>query len=200
MTDWQKAAEQAIRAERQALAEMERCIASPDFAATFHAIMSLKGKIVVTGIGKSGHVAKKIAATFHSTRQRAIFMHPAEAAHGDMGLVGVDDLILMLSNSGETDELELILDYAARWQISVIMITSRPDARLARRADVRLTIPRVPEGCPIEKVPMASAMCQMAAGDALAAALIRARGVTRRDFEDVHHGGYLSGRARSEAA
>lgn len=193
------AAVSTIEAKLKALAALRSLFAEADFHAACNALEDCAGRAVVTGMGKSGHVARKLAATFQSTGQRAVFLHPAEAAHGDMGIIEPDDIVLMISNSGETDELFTVMDHVKARGNRVIMITSRADATLAARADIVLPIPAMPEGDPIGKAPMASITCQLAVGDALAAALMAARGFTAQDFAAVHHGGYL-GRSLNQVA
>lgn len=165
------------------------------------AILGLKctgARVIVTGLGKSGHVARKIAATLQSTGQPAAFLHPAEAAHGDMGIIRDGDLILALSNSGETDELARVLDYAQDRYVPCFVITSNPAGALARRADGVIITPALPEGDPIGLAPMASTCAQLAVGDAIAAALMSRRGFTPADFARYHHGGYLGRKAKGE--
>lgn len=198
MAEHMSAARASIDAKIVALEGLRETLNGNAIGAALMAI-ACHGKVIVTGIGKSGHVGRKICATFQSTGQPAAFLHPAEAAHGDLGMIGPGDTILMLSNSGETDELEVIMDYALSLAIPVIMITSRVEARLARRADIVLAIPRTPEGDPIGRAPMASTTAQLAMGDALAAALMASRGFSPADFAKLHHGGYL-GRVLAEVA
>lgn len=181
----------SIEAKINSLCQMRELPASLAFGCAVAAIENACETLICTGMGKSGHVARKLAATFQSTGQRAVFMHPAEAAHGDMGLVRHGDIVLMISNSGETDELIPVLEYAKSLDVGVILITSRPEAILAQQADIVLALPAVAEGDTIDKAPMASICCQLAAGDALAAALMAARGFTAADFAAIHHGGYL---------
>ena len=154
------------------------------------------GRIVVSGIGKSGHVARKIAATLASTGSPAIFVHPSEASHGDLGMVQPGDAAILLSNSGETTELADLVAYAKRFGLPVIAVTARPGSTLAKAADVVLTLPRAPEACAVTSAPTTSAIMQMAVGDALAVALLTRRGFTATDFHAYHPGGQLGAQLR----
>lgn len=149
------------------------------------------GRVVVTGMGKSGHVGRKIAATFASTGTPSQFVHPAEASHGDLGMITEDDAILALSNSGETPELSDVLSYAKRYDIPVVAITARPDSTLARVAQVTLTLPDQPEAASMGLAPTTSTTMAMALGDALAVALLERKGFTASDFRLFHPGGKL---------
>src|ERR1044072_5972941 len=177
-------------------------LAASDTADTLTAVSSLwlcEGKVIVTGMGKCAHVGRKIAATFQSTGTPAAFLHPAEAAHGDMGMIGPKDVLLALSNSGETDELRPVMNYCQSHKIEVVAITSRPESWFAQTAKIAVILPTVREGCPIGKAPMASSIMMMAVGDAFAARLMTMRGFGADDFLALHHGGYL-GRALSAVA
>ncbi|MCB8839410.1 KpsF/GutQ family sugar-phosphate isomerase [Aurantimonas sp. VKM B-3413] len=166
-----------------------------DMAASFDRALDLiaavKGRIIVTGVGKSGHIGTKIAATFASTGTPAFFVHPSEANHGDLGMIGRDDAILAMSWSGETAELKGIVAYSRRFRIPLVAVTSRPDSTLAREADERLILPRVAEACPHGLAPTTSTTLQVALGDALAVALLERRGFTPGDFRIFHPGGQL---------
>jgi arabinose-5-phosphate isomerase len=142
-------------------------------------------------MGKSGHVARKIAATFASTGQPAQFVHPAEANHGDMGMITEDDLVIALSNSGETQELAGLLDYAKRFHIPLVSLTRKKESTLSRLADLSLVIPDYPEACPMGLAPTTSTTMMMALGDALAIALLKAKGFSEQDFKVYHPGGNL---------
>ena len=159
----------------------------------FHA----KGKIVCTGMGKSGHVARKIAATLASTGSPALFVHPAEASHGDLGMVGAGDVVLALSKSGEARELADILAYAKRFDIPLLALTAAPDSALGRTADLVLLLPDAPEGASEISAPTTSTTLQMAMGDALAIALLERRGFTAGDFRVFHPGGTLGAMLRT---
>ena len=167
-----------------------------DFAAALDLIHAAKGRLAVTGMGKSGHVARKIAATFSSTGTPALFVHPAEASHGDLGMISRDDVILALSKSGETAELGDLLAYAARFSIPVIAITSSAQSALAKAARVALTLPDIAEACGETFAPTTSTTMMMALGDALAVALLRARGFSSSDFQGFHPGGRLGAALR----
>ncbi|WP_240048278.1 KpsF/GutQ family sugar-phosphate isomerase [Crenalkalicoccus roseus] len=149
------------------------------------------GRVVVTGMGKSGHVARKIAATLASTGTPALFVHPAEASHGDLGMMVPGDAVLALSNSGETPELADLVAHTRRFALPLVAITGREASALARAADVVLLLPPAPEACPMGLAPTTSTTLQMALGDALAVALLTRRGFTPADFRVFHPGGRL---------
>ena len=149
------------------------------------------GRVVVSGLGKSGHVARKIAATFASTGTPAFFLHPAEAGHGDLGSVGPHDVALVLSWSGETLELRALVEYARRFGNKLVAVTAMPESSLARQADIVLALPEAAEACPHGLAPTTSTLMQLALGDALAVALLEARGFTAEDFHRFHPGGKL---------
>ncbi|MBV7408224.1 SIS domain-containing protein [Maritimibacter sp. DP1N21-5] len=157
---------------------------------------SITGRVIVAGVGKSGHIARKIAATLASTGTPAQFVHPTEASHGDLGMVTPADACIVISNSGETTELADLVTYARRFAIPLIAITSRADSTLAREADVVLTLPDVPEACPLGIVPTTSTTATLALGDALAVALMNARGFGTEEFEVFHPGGKLGTRLK----
>jgi arabinose-5-phosphate isomerase len=154
----------------------------------------IDGRVVVSGMGKSGHVARKVAATLASTGTPALFIHPAEAAHGDLGMVTAGDAFLMLSNSGETVELAHLVAHAGRFGLPLVAITARAESALARAADVLLLLPAAPEACPMGLAPTTSTTLQIALGDALAVALLTRRGFTASDFHVFHPGGRLGSR------
>ena len=154
-------------------------------------IAGAPGRVAVTGIGKSGLVARKIAATLSSTGRPAFFLHPAEASHGDLGMVTTGDVVLALSWSGETPELRDVIHHCARFDLPLIAVTSEPASALARAADVALVMPKAEEACPNRLAPTTSTTMQMAFGDALAIALLEARGFSARDFRTFHPGGRL---------
>jgi len=161
------------------------------FAAAIELIRAAQGRVIVTGMGKSGHVARKIAATFASTGTPAFFVHPAEASHGDLGMVANNDVVIALSWSGETAELKNITDYSRRHNIGLIAMTANPDSTLAKNADVVLALPQAREACPHNLAPTTSALMQLALGDALAIALLESHGFTAVDFGMLHPGGKL---------
>ena len=152
---------------------------------------SCKGRIVVSGIGKSGHIARKIAATFASTGSPAFFVHPAEASHGDLGMVTRDDVFVALSNSGETDELLTIVPIVKRTGAKLIALTGAPNSSLAKLADAHLDTSVEKEACPLNLAPTTSTTAALAMGDALAVALLDARGFQAKDFQRSHPGGRL---------
>jgi arabinose-5-phosphate isomerase len=159
-------------------------------------IRDARGRVIVTGMGKSGHVARKIAATLASTGTPGFFVHPSEASHGDLGMITADDVILALSWSGETAELKDLTDYSRRFRIGLISVTAYPDSALAHAADVILTLPQAREACPHNLAPTTSSLMQHALGDALAIALMESRGFTAPDFGIFHPGGRLGTRLR----
>lgn len=155
-----------------------------------------KGRVIVTGMGKSGHIAGKIAATLSSTGTPAQFVHPAEASHGDLGMITVDDVILALSKSGETTEFHPLIDYALRFEIPIIAITANEESTLAKAATHLLQLPNAQEACPNGLAPTTSTTLQLALGDALAVALLEKRGFTATDFKIFHPGGKLGAMLR----
>jgi arabinose-5-phosphate isomerase len=157
-------------------------------------LAAVTGRIVVTGMGKSGHIGRKIAATLASTGSPALFVHPAEASHGDLGMIAPADAILALSNSGETPELSDILAYARRFAIPLVAVTSRAESTLARHADVALVLPAAPEACPMGLAPTTSTTLMLALGDAIAVALLARKGFSASDFRVFHPGGRLGQR------
>ena len=161
------------------------------FARAVEMILAANGRVIVTGMGKSGHIGRKIAATLASTGQPAYFVHPGEASHGDLGMIQQGDVVLALSWSGETSELADIITYSRRFQIGLISITSKSDSALGSEADVCLALPKSEEACPNGLAPTTSTTMQLALGDALAVALLEAKGFTAQDFRVFHPGGKL---------
>lgn len=161
------------------------------FSAAVARLVAVKGRVIVTGIGKSGHVGQKIAATFASTGTPAFFVHPSEASHGDLGMITRDDLILALSWSGETVELKPLIIYSRRFNVPLVSLTSRPESALAQQSDIALILPRAKEACPHGLAPTTSTTMQLALGDCLAIALLEAKGFTAHDFKIFHPGGSL---------
>ncbi len=185
---------QALAVETQALSALQQRIAGPmadAFARAVAAMLECRGRVVVMGMGKSGHVGRKIAATLASTGTPAMFVHPAEASHGDLGMVTPSDIVLAISNSGESDELAAILPVLKRLGVMLIAITGRADSNLARHAELVLDGAVAQEACPLNLAPTASTTAQMALGDALAVALLDARGFKEEDFARSHPGGSL---------
>ena len=163
----------------------------PEFAEAVKAVLSCTGRVVVMGMGKSGHIGRKIAATLASTGTPAIFVHPGEASHGDLGMIMATDVVLAISNSGESEELTVILPTLKRLQVVVIALTGGVQSALARHADVVLDSSVSQEACPLNLAPTASTTAQLAMGDALAVALLDARGFKPEDFARSHPGGSL---------
>ncbi len=162
-----------------------------DFVAACNMMLECQGRIVVIGMGKSGHIGGKIAATLASTGTTAFFVHPAEASHGDLGMIKAVDLVLILSNSGETDEVNIILPQLKRLGVRLIAMTGNPASKLARHADVHLDVSVKKEACPLGLAPTSSTTAALVMGDALAISLLEERGFTREDFALSHPAGKL---------
>ncbi|WP_062206200.1 SIS domain-containing protein [Aureimonas sp. AU12] len=195
----QQSALRTVRTEANALDALAAALDGEMGAAFERAlglIAAVSGRLIVTGIGKSGHVGVKIAATFASTGTPAFFVHPVEATHGDLGMIGAGDAVLAMSWSGESAELQGIVAYTRRFRIPLIAMTSREHSALAREADERLILPRVEEACPHGLAPTSSTTMQLALGDALAVALLERRGFTPGDFRVFHPGGQLGASLR----
>lgn len=169
---------------------LDNGLAEP-FANAVEAITRITGRVIVTGVGKSGHIGSKIAATLASTGTPAFFVHPAEANHGDLGMIARDDVIIAMSWSGETTELKGIVAYAKRFSIPLIAVTAGENSALAREADVVLVLPKAAEACPHGLAPTTSTLMQLVIGDSLAVALLEARGFTADHFKTFHPGGQL---------
>ncbi len=163
---------------------------------TIQAAQGRAGRVIVTGVGKSGHVGRKIASTLASTGTPAHFVHAGEASHGDLGMIAADDVVLALSWSGEAAELSNIIAYTRRFRIPLIALTAQADAALASAADIALVLPAMPEACPNGLAPTTSTTMQMALGDALAVTLLSMSGFTARSFQDFHPGGKLGAQLR----
>jgi len=161
------------------------------FVNAVRAMLDSRGRVVVMGMGKSGHVGRKIAATLASTGTPAMFVHPAEASHGDLGMVTAGDVVMAISNSGESDELAAIVPAIKRLGVTLVAMTGKPESTLARHADIVLSSAVDQEACPLNLAPTASTTAQMALGDALAVALLDARGFREEDFARSHPGGSL---------
>jgi arabinose-5-phosphate isomerase len=189
--------ESALRtldAEREGIGALAAAIRDGlgrSFVAAVELMRDARGRVIVTGMGKSGHVGRKVAATFASTGTPAFFVHPGEASHGDLGMITADDVILALSWSGETAELKDLTDYSRRFRIGLVAVTAKPDSALAHAADVALVLPAAREACPHNLAPTTSTLMQHALGDALAIALLESRGFTALDFRVFHPGGRL---------
>jgi arabinose-5-phosphate isomerase len=184
--------------ESRALADLAAGL-DARFNGAVEVLFAAKGKIVCTGMGKSGHVARKIAATLSSTGSPAAFVHPAEASHGDLGMVTPGDVVLALSKSGEARELADILAYAKRFDLPLLAMTAAPESALGRAADVLLLLPDAPEATAEVGAPTTSTTLQMALGDALAVALLERRGFTAEHFRTFHPGGKLGAMLRTVA-
>jgi arabinose-5-phosphate isomerase len=154
-------------------------------------IRAAKGRVIISGIGKSGHIGTKIAATFASTGTPAYFVHPSEASHGDLGMIAPDDVVIALSWSGESHELAGVIAYTRRFRVKLIAVTSRADSTLGQAADVVIALPAAKEACPNGLAPTTSTLMQLALGDAIAIALLEGRGFTADDFRVYHPGGKL---------
>ena len=192
-SDLIKSAQRTIRLELDAVKGLLGQI-DADFVRACELILASKGRVVVVGMGKSGHIGNKIAATLASTGTTAFFVHPAEASHGDMGMITRDDTLLALSNSGSTQEIITLLPLIKRMGITLISMTGNPDSPLARAADVNLNVRVEHEACPLNLAPTSSTTAALVMGDALAVALLEARGFTAEDFAFSHPGGALGRR------
>lgn len=186
-------ARRVLELEATALHELGASL-NGDFTRAVDLIVDLPGRLVISGMGKSGHVARKIAATLASTGTPAFFVHPAEASHGDLGMITRADAIMALSNSGETPELEDLVAYSRRFDIPLLGITRRLDSALGSRSDIALVVPDSAEACPNRQAPTTSTTQMMALGDALAVALMTRRGFSADDFRRFHPGGKLGQR------
>ena len=184
-----------LRAEAEAINAVD---VSQDFVTAVEVMQACEGKILTTGIGKAGHIAKKFAATLCSTATPADFIHPAEAAHGDLGLVGPNDVMIAFSTSGKSREVIEILEMSRHLGVTAIIgVTSHPDSELRDHSDLVLDMGVITEPCPLGLTPSASMAVMLAISDALALALLEQKGVTREDYGLRHHGGYLGKAARS---
>lgn len=187
------AARQVIETEIKGLKILADTIGA-DVAHAIEVLASVTGRVVVTGMGKSGHVARKIASTLASTGTPALFVHPAEASHGDLGMITQADAVFALSNSGETTELADLVDYCKRFEIPLISMTGRADSTLSAAADASLVIPSAAEACPMGLAPTTSTTVMLALGDAIAVALLARKGFSSEDFHALHPGGKLGRR------
>lgn len=189
-----------MRAVLRAEAEAILAVAVTDeFVRAVECLAACSGKVLTTGIGKAGHIARKFAATLCSTATPADFMHPAEAAHGDLGLVGRDDVVVAFSTSGKSREVLELLEMARHLGVAnVIGVTSHPDSELRELADLVLDMGTIEEPCPLGLTPSASMAVMLAIGDAVALSLMEVKGVTKKDWGLRHHGGYLGRRARTD--
>jgi arabinose-5-phosphate isomerase len=190
----QASALRTLELEEQGLAAL-RAMLSNGYGGAFEEAVAMlaaaRGRVIITGIGKSGHVGQKVAATFASTGTPSFFVHPSEASHGDLGMIARDDVILALSWSGETVELSNIITYSRRFTVGLIAITSKQESALGKAADVVLELPKAKEACPHGLAPTTSTTMQLALGDCLAIALLEHKGFTAHDFRVFHPGGSL---------
>ncbi len=183
-------AQRVLEAEAQALLDLSQGL-DGEFSQAIKILQSVEGRVIVTGIGKSGHIANKIAATLASTGTPAFFVHPSEASHGDLGMITQEDVLIMLSNSGETSELFNLMEYAKRFSIPMIAITSNRGSSLARASSASLVLPPCGEACPLGLAPTTSTTLMLALGDALAVTLLNQKGFAATDFKAIHPGGKL---------
>ncbi|CAI0812103.1 arabinose-5-phosphate isomerase KdsD [Serratia ficaria] len=191
--DFQQAGKEVLQIEREGLAQLDGHI-DANFTRACEAIAACGGKVVVMGMGKSGHIGCKIAATFASTGTPSFFVHPAEASHGDLGMVTAQDIVLAISNSGESNEIQALIPVLKRQQIPLICMTNNPESSLGKAADIHLCIKVPQEACPLGLAPTTSTTATLVMGDALAVALLKARGFTPEDFALSHPGGALGRR------
>ena len=190
---------QVIAAEASGLEALAAAL-DGSFTRAVDLLLDLRGRVVTTGIGKSGHVARKVTATLASTGTPSLYVHPSEAAHGDLGMMVAGDALIAFSNSGETSELQPLVARAAKLGVVVVGVTSRRESLLMRQSDIGLLLPPVPEACPDGLAPTSSTAMMMALGDALALAVSRGRGRSRASFEELHPGGAIGKRLMRVAA
>lgn len=198
-----ESAQRTIATERQGLEALEAALngeLGQSFSNAIEAILKANGRVIVTGMGKSGHVGRKIAATLASTGQPAHFVHPGEASHGDLGMIQTDDVIIAMSWSGESSELIDVIAYAKQYNVTLIGFTSRAESSLGKGADICLALPRASEACPNGLAPTTSTTMQLALGDAIAIALLEARRFGSHDFGRYHPGGKLGARLKQVRA
>ncbi|VYT61401.1 arabinose-5-phosphate isomerase KdsD [Metakosakonia massiliensis] len=188
--DFQQAGRDVLQIERAGLAHLDQYI-NQDFAQACEKMFYCAGKVVVMGMGKSGHIGRKMAATFASTGTPAFFVHPAEAAHGDLGMVSAQDIVIAISNSGESNEILALIPVLKRLKVFLICMTGRPESSMGRAADIHLCVKVPQEACPLGLAPTSSTTAALVMGDALAVALLKARGFTAEDFALSHPGGAL---------
>lgn len=188
--DFQAVGREVLKTEREGLEQLDQYI-NGDFTRACEKIFACTGKVVVMGMGKSGHIGRKMAATFASTGTPAFFVHPGEASHGDLGMVSRQDIVILISNSGEANEILSLIPVLKRLAITLICMTANPESTMGKAADVHLCV-RVPkEACPLGLAPTSSTTAVLVMGDALAVALLEARGFTPEDFALSHPGGAL---------
>lgn len=183
-------AREVLRIEAEAVSALRDGL-SDSFDRVITELLQVRGRVIVSGMGKSGHIAAKIAATMASTGTPAQYVHPGEASHGDLGMITDQDAVILISNSGETRELADIIAHTRRFAIPLVAITKKADSTLAQQADHLLELPNAPEACAIGMAPTTSTTCTLALGDALAVAMMRMRGFERENFMAFHPGGTL---------
>ena len=193
MNDIIKNGKEVIRIEAAAVADLQHSI-NEDFVNAVETIFVSKGRVVLTGMGKSGLIARKIVATFNSTGTAAIYLHPTDALHGDLGMVRSDDVVILISKSGETEEISNLLPMLKRLNVKLIAMSSNKDSKLARECDIFLKVSVKEEACPYDLAPTASTTATLALGDALAVSLLKKRNFTAKDFAFLHPGGSLGKR------
>jgi len=179
-----------LKDEKEAISSVIEAL-DKSFIEAVNLILNTKGKLIITGMGKSGLIGKKLSATFSSTGTPSFFLHPAEAIHGDLGVISKDDTILAISNSGETPELMAIIPTVKRWGNKIISITNNPNSSLAKHSDIHLFLNVKKEACPLNLAPTSTSTATLALGDALAVAVFEMRGFTAEDFAKYHPGGSL---------
>jgi len=192
------AAHRVLDVEMEGLRRLQASIGT-EFAAIVEKVGTMKGRLICAGVGKSGHVARKITATLASTGTPSQFIHPTEASHGDMGMIGTDDILLILSKSGEVPELSDMIAYGKRFKIPIIAMTANAESVLGKAGDYLMLLPEAPEACGETRAPTTSTTMQIAYGDALAVALLERRGFTASDFRVYHPGGKLGAMLKSVA-
>ncbi len=183
-------ARRVLTLEASALEHLSESLDS-SFEQAISLLMQAQGRVILSGIGKSGHIANKIASTFSSTGTPAFFVHPSEASHGDLGMITLQDVLIILSLSGETAELSDTINYAKRFNIPLIAITHKTESTLAKSAHTTLLLPSFPEACPMGLAPTTSTTLMLALGDALAVTLLKRKGFSEKDFKNLHPGGLL---------
>lgn len=196
---WLESARRALSIEQEGIVALFAALEGElgiSLSKSIETIKRTDGRVIVSGMGKSGHIARKIAATLASTGTPAAFVHPAEASHGDLGMITTKDVVLLLSNSGESAELKDILNYCARFSVPMIAMTAEEKSTLARAADIVLLLPKAKEACPNGLAPTTSTLLQLALGDALAMALLEDKGFTASHFRAFHPGGKLGAQVR----
>ncbi|MGH6855383.1 MAG: KpsF/GutQ family sugar-phosphate isomerase, partial [Aestuariivirga sp.] len=191
---WRASARRALAIEAEGMELLVKALDGPlgeALALAIDIIRKARGRVILTGMGKSGHICRKIAATLASTGTPAMFVHPADASHGDLGMITKDDVVVIISNSGESPELRAIVNYSRRFSVPLIAMTMRIASALAREADIVLPLPEAREACPNGLAPTTSTLLALALGDAIAIALLDDKGFTARDFKNFHPGGKL---------